>query len=245
MVNKSTRKRGKRKEQRRQPKKQRRVLVYGIVIVGALLVAFALIYPNLKNAGDVVTVDTKSRPQVSGTSMGDPNAPVKIDIFEDFQCLSCRAYTVETEPGIIDTYVATGKAYYMFHQFPFLDARSITKESQQSANASMCAAEQNKFWDYHDMLFANWNGENAGTFRDERLITFAETIGLDMNAFQKCFSENRYQEEIKADYLLGASWGVQGTPSIFVNEVQVNPDAFPTFDIVKQAVDAALAASGQ
>jgi protein-disulfide isomerase len=78
---------------------------------------------------------------------------------------------------------------FNFQQFPFLDSQSIAKESHQAANASMCAFELGRFWDYHDMLFANQGEvENGGSFNDKRLQAFAESIGLDMNTFDDCFS---------------------------------------------------------
>ena len=180
-----------------------------------------------------------------GTAMGDPNAPVVIDVFEDFQCPSCAYYTEEIERRITETYVATGQVYYVFHQYPFIDSNSTNKESHQAANASMCAMEQNQFWVYHDILFANWNGENAGAFNDGRLMTFAETIGLDMELFTSCFEENRYEDDIQADYDLGIEMGVSGTPSVFVNGQHITPGFVPGFEDVQQAVEAALIQSGQ
>jgi protein-disulfide isomerase len=222
-----------------------RLGVIGIIVLGALLVAFALIYPSLKSMGEIVTVEPNSRPLVDGTAMGDPNAPVVIDIFEDFQCPACRTYSAEIETLITDTYVATGQVYYVFHQYPFLDSASVNKESQQAANASMCAAEQGLFWEYHDILFANWNGENAGTFSDRRLVAFAETLGLDMDLFTTCFEDNRYHDEIQADFDLGTEKGVSGTPSVFVNGQQITPGFVPGFDDIRQAVETALIQAGQ
>jgi protein-disulfide isomerase len=90
------------------------------------------------------------------------------------------------------------------------------------------------------MLFANWNGENQGSLRDKRLIAFAEAIGLDMNAFQACFSENRYKTQIDADLAMGNKWGVNGTPSVFVNGLLIKPGYVPEFTDIQQAVEAAL-----
>jgi protein-disulfide isomerase len=148
-----------------------------------------------------------------GLAMGDPNAPVVVEVFEDFQCPACRAFTEGVEAQLIDsTYIASGQVYYIFRQYPFLDDRVVTsKESDQASNASMCAMEQGRFWDYHDMLYANQQGENEGAFNDKRLQTFAEALGLDMTAFNACFKENRYSEEISQDLNLGQGRNVTGT----------------------------------
>ena len=238
------------KRQMRRAKRQRqeriqRLGMIGIIVAGALLVAFTLIYPNLKSIGEIVTVEPNPRPLADGTAMGNPNAPVIIDVFEDFQCPSCRIYSEEVETLITETYVITGQVYYVFHQYPFLDSVSAKKESQQAANASMCAAEQDLFWEYHDMLFANWSGENAGAFNDKRLIAFAEAIGMDLDSFSNCFEENRYQNDIQADFDLGNEMGVSSTPTVFVNGLQITPGFIPGFDDVRQAVEAALIRADQ
>ena len=202
------------REQRERKQRQQRVTTILILAGVAILIAAFLIIPSIQRSlapvGDIVTAVPKDRPMVDGTAMGDPNAPVLIQVFEDFQCPSCRQYSQDVEPAVVETYVATGKVRYEFHQYPFLDDRSATKESDQAANASMCAAEQNKFWDYHDILFANWNGENQGSFADKRLVAFAETIGLDMNKFNSCFDSNKYKDQITADLNLRNSDGGYG-----------------------------------
>ena len=233
------------REKRRRQARMQRLGMIGVIAIGAVLVAIALIYPNLKSAGEITTVEAYPRPMADGTSMGDPNAPVRIDVFEDFQCPACVQYTEEVERRITETYVAGGQVYYVFHHYPFLDRTSVNKESQQAANASMCAAEQGLFWEYHDILFANWNGENAGAFNDRRLGAFAETFGLDMDLFTDCFEENRYRDQIQADFELGTEMGVSGTPSVFVNGQLVTPDFVPGFEDIQQAVEAAMIQAGQ
>lgn len=228
------------RDKRRQQQRRQRLIVLLVVVGAALIVSGLLILPSMLPAGDIVQITPKSRPMVDGRNLGDPNAPVKIEVFEDFQCPSCRSYSEQFEPQIVETYVATGKVYYTFRHFPFLDDNQVRKESDQAANASMCAAEQGRFWDYHDMLFANQKGENQGTFLDRRLIAFAEALGLDMAAFNACFEENRYKAEIEADLALGAELGVQGTPSVFVNRKLLTPGFVPSFADISQAVEAAL-----
>jgi protein-disulfide isomerase len=141
---------------------------------------------------------------------------------------------------VTQNYVATGKARYVFRQYPFLDTNSATKESHQAANASMCANEQGRFWDYHDILFVNQNGENVGAFSDKRLVAFGETIGLDMNKFNECFKANRYKDQIEKDKADGEKAGVQGTPSVFVNGQIIRPGFVPTYQDISTAIDAAL-----
>jgi len=237
------------REKRQRQARIQRLAIIGAIVLGALLLAFVLIYPNVKPIGEVVTVTPRAYLQVDGTTLGNPDAKVSVDVWEDFQCPACRNYSDNTEPLIIQNYVDTGKVRYTFHQYPFIDDFAATNESDQSANASMCAAEQNRFWEYKEILFANWNGENLGSFADRRLIAFAEAINLDMDAFRTCFRENRYKERIDQDFDAGKNLGTSSTPSIFVNEQLVlnsqGENYIPAYEDIAAAIEAALAETGQ
>jgi protein-disulfide isomerase len=233
------------KAQRKKRQQQARRNAILAVAVGALILVAAIATPAILQAnqpvGDITPVVPITRSNAQGTSMGDPNAPVKIDVFEDFQCPACVYYTQQTEAQVELAYVNTGKVYYVFHNFPFIDDNNAFKASDQAANASMCAAEQNLFWEYHDMVYANWLGENDGTLTDRRLIAFAETVDLDMSSFKTCFAKNPYKSQIQDDINLGKQMGVQGTPSVFVNGTLLTPGKVPTFENVQSAVEAILA----
>lgn len=239
----STKRQATREKRRQQQRKQRTYLVLGIVVVAAVVAAI-LIIPSLLPAGDVIPITPIERPNVDGKAMGDPNAPVKIDVYEDFQCPACKSYTENIEPRVVEDFVATGKVYYVYRQFPFLDDQALSKESDQAANASMCAAEQNRFWDYHDILFANWNGENQGAFSNKRLVAFAETLNLDMNAFNSCFEKDAHQDEINAELQQGKNIGIQGTPSVLVNGQLLTPGQVPSYEDIANAVNSALSSAG-
>ena len=228
---------------RSRQKRSQQIVLIAAVTIGALLVAFAVIGSQRQAVENIIQITPVPRPLANGPALGDPNAPVTIDVFEDFQCPACTGYSEQVEPLIISTYVETGQVYYVFRHFPFIDDGAASKESDQAASAAMCAGEQGRFWDYHDVLFANWNGENVGSFSDPRLVAFAESLSLDMGAFRECFDAGRYMDQVNADYQLGAQMGVQGTPSVFVNGVLLTPGYVPSIQDVQQAVEAAL--SGQ
>jgi protein-disulfide isomerase len=108
----------------------------------------------------------------------------------------------------------------------------------------MCANEQGKFWEMHATLYANWNGENQGNLSDRRLQAMAQSIGLDMNAFNACFSANKYKADIQADLDKGKQMGVNGTPTVFVNGNVIGQQGkIATYDDIKQAVDTAAGSS--
>ncbi|MBN2387030.1 MAG: thioredoxin domain-containing protein [Anaerolineales bacterium] len=243
---------------------QSRLFTVGLVVVGALLVAFAFIASANNQAGaqnEEVTVGpimtaaprTFSVPE-DGPSVGNPDAPVRVDVWEDFQCPACASYSQSIEVQIITNYVEAGLVLYTFHFYPMIDGANNDHyissqygvgESDQAANAAMCASEQGRFWDYHDTLYLNWDGENQGGFADPRLLAFAEGLGLDMQAFNTCFEANLYQAEINADFLAGMALQISGTPSIFVNYQRVDNPAglnyIPTYENIADAIEAALA----
>jgi protein-disulfide isomerase len=238
---------GKRKEireRRLKKKRQQRMTTLLMIVMGGLglmaLIAAPTVINNLKPIGEITPITPIERPMVDGRAMGNPQAPVVIEVYSDFQCPMCKVFSDETELKIATNYVSSGDVYYIYRHFPFLDDQSAGKESDQSANASMCAAEQGRFWDYHDILFANWNGENEGSFNDKRLIAFADTLGLKMDQFEQCFNENTYLDEINDDLTKGRQLNVTGTPTVFVNGVAVRKGFVPAYEDMQSAIDAAL-----
>jgi protein-disulfide isomerase len=236
------------KRQERRAKMQReqqrqRMIILGLIGLGAVLLVLAIALPQLRSVDDIITVTPAALPQADGLSVGDPNAPVTIDVFEDFQCPACQFFTESIEPLVIENLVATGKARYVFHNYSFLDGNGAGNngESDKAANASMCANEQGKFWEMHNILYANWNGENQGAFSDRRLQAMAESLGLDMDAFNACFDANKYEAEIQADFDLGEEMGVTGTPTVFVNGARVGAAGkIASYQEIEQAVNAAV-----
>ena len=224
-----------------------RLAVVGVIVLAAIGLAAILIQRQLAEnapAGEFVTVEPNSYPLHDGLSVGAADAPVKVDVWEDFQCPACGRFTEQIEPLIVTNYVAENKVRYTYHHFPFLDGNGAGSggESDQAANAAMCANDQDQFWDYHDMLFANQNGENIGAFANNRLRAFADSIGLDMDAFDACFDANEHETLIEDDYRAGNQLGVSGTPSVFVNGVHVGQPGFiPSYEEISQAIEAALA----
>lgn len=234
------------REKRRKTEARNRWITIGLVVAGALLVAFALIYPNLKPVGDVAAATPSPRPMADDNSMGDPNAPIKIEEFSDYQCPYCRRFSLETEPQLVETYIATGKVHFTYRSF----GEFIGPESQAAAEAAYCAGEQDKYWEYHDTLFANHTGENVGDYTDRRLVAFAETLDLDMGTFRSCFEGGKYAERVNQDFVDGSAAGVQGTPSFVLTYVvngetkqKVIPGAYP-FSEFQTQIEAALAEMG-
>jgi protein-disulfide isomerase len=237
------------KAQRTRKKRQQRMNtilgVGGVILVIILIFAIPTIYSALKPES-IVKITPAAYPMVDGKAIGNPEAKVKLEVYADFQCPACKGYSETIEKQLLESsYISNGQVYYIFRQFPFLDSPPDTKESHQAANASMCAMEQGKFWDYHAILFANQGVvENGGSFNNKRLQAFAESLGLDMTGFNNCFDSNKYSSDIEADYQMGVSAGIHSTPSILINGINNFPSNIPTYEELAAAIDAALAAGG-
>lgn len=180
------------------------------------------------------TPSPASHPAQHANTMGDPNAPVKIIEYADFQCPYCRAFWQDTEPQIVETYVKTGKVYYEYRSV----GAFIGPESASAAEAAYCAGDQGEFWQYHDLLYTNWTGENVGDFSSANLQKFATSLGLDETAFNGCLSGGKYLERLQQDVNNARSAGVRATPSFLINGKMIKgAQPFPVF---QQAIEAAL-----
>ena len=236
-------KRQERRERMQQKERRNRLLTIGLITLGAALFVFAVVWPQVKSVGEIIPITPRDLPNPNELSLGDPTAPVTVEVFEDFQCPACRYFTESVQPLLIEHLITPGKVYYTFRHYPFIDGAGAKAggESDQAANASMCANEQGKFWDMQEILFANWNGENQGNLSDRRLQAMAESVGLEMNSFNDCFGANKYEAEIQADFDRGEEIGVSGTPSVFVNGNKVGqPGKIATFQEIAEAVNLAI-----
>ena len=223
----SPEKKSKRQERRQkmvQQERRNRLVMIGLIIAGAALLVFAVVWPQLRPIAEVVAVDPGTHPTPDDNTMGDPDAPIKIEEFSDFQCPFCERFHEETEPLLRQYYIDTGKVQFVYRSMGNFVSDNIARaagtpaktESQDSAMAAYCAGDQNKFWDMHAHLFANALGEDAGSFTDKRLKAIAETAGLDVNAFNSCYDSGTFRDRVQQDFEDGQSAGVNGTPGFLV-----------------------------
>ncbi len=143
--------------------------------------------------------------------LGNPNAEITLIEFGDYQCHFCNVHFQNTEHKIFDEYVMTGKVNVIFKDYTI-----IGQDSVGAAHAAHCASEQGKFWEYHDILFTNWSGENNGWASNENVLRFANEIGLDMDAFVECGMDKRYEQKIAASNEDAQKLGITGTPAFYV-----------------------------
>jgi protein-disulfide isomerase len=164
---------------------------------------------------------------------GNPDAKVTLVEYTDYQCPICKSYYEQLVPQIDEQFVKTGKAKFVYKDFAF-----IGDESKAAAQAALCAGDQNRFWEYHDLLFKNQGAENSGAFNRDKLIEFATTLDLDTNAFTQCLNSGKYSAQINRSTQEGRNQGVTGTPTTFVDGRKL--EGLVNFSDIEAAVNAAL-----
>jgi protein-disulfide isomerase len=159
--------------------------------------------------------------------LGNPNAPITLIEFGDFQCHFCNVHFHNTEPALLENFVAVGKVNIIFKDYTI-----IGKDSVGAAHGTHCAKEQNKYWEYHSILYNNWAGENNGWAGPQNLLKYANDIQLDSKLFTECMDSQRYYENIKQSTIDAETLGISGTPAFFIldkknNNLQIISGAQP------------------
>jgi protein-disulfide isomerase len=156
-----------------------------------------------------ITIDTFVS---NGSSiLGNPNAPITLVEFGDYQCHYCNVFFQSIEKDIIKNYVETGKVKIIFK-----DYNIIGPDSVKASQGAHCANEQGLFWEYHDILYSNWTGENNGWASGTNLANFAQEIDLDMKEWSECMIQQKYSQTILSSNDDAKTLGLTGTPAFFV-----------------------------
>ena len=214
---------GKRK-QPAQAKVNRLYLALGVIaILGIAGLAYALLRAGAETATAPVEVPGADDPQAlvaaaRGVRLGNPDAPVTIIEFGDYQCPGCGVFASRVKPMLKQRYIDTGKASFVFYDFPIV---SIHAHAFLAARAARCAEDQGKFWEYHDLIFArapDWSTERNA---EKTFIDLAALVGLDQEAFASCVQSDKHADLVSANSALGDKLGVSGTPTLFVNGKRV------------------------
>lgn len=224
--------------------KEKSILLPASILIAALLIGGAVIYSTgSKSLGETRPEVTAQQAQVA-SQVGEPsvsadddaylgkeNAPVTIIEFSDFQCPFCRKFWRETLPKIKQEYIDTGKAKFVYRDFPL----SFHPGAQPAAEGTECAREQGKFWELHDKIFEEQEKQGQGTiqFFAEDVKKWATKIGLNTSKFDQCLDSGKYKQEVEKDIADGSAAGVNGTPATFINGRLVSgAQPFATFKVI-------------
>lgn len=221
------------------------------VVVTVIVVAAYLFYPhenafNVPSQTSIGSQSTQQQPTPSNTLsvqtlidngspvLGDPNAKITIVEWGDYQCTYCHLFHQNTKDQLIQEYVNTGKVNFVFRDFPLNGPDSVL-----AAEAAYCAGDQNKYWQYHDELYNNWGGERTGWVNQKSLDQFATNVGLDLNQFDQCMNDKKYENKVLENQKFGQEIGIDGTPSfiIFNNKTITKVVGAQPLSVFEQVLD--------
>lgn len=197
--------------------------------IGAVLLVVALLIVFNRpgsDGGSGAPYEPIVRTQVVGRVEGDPDAPIRIIAFEDFQCPFCGRFNAQTAPLLRSEFVDTGIASVEYRHMAFLGAESL-----RAAEAAECALEQGFFWEYHDILLQKQppdGRENVGAYSNRNLKRYAEEMAaawlelapereFDVGAFDACLDSGRMRAEVELQTAQARAVGVRSTPSFLIN----------------------------
>jgi len=201
-------KRQQRLERKQKEKRQSQMRLTGIIAAVAIVLVALFIFAGQVREPSVDHTYT----QKDGTLLGNPSAPVSVIEYGDFQCSHCRNFYATTESQLIITYVDTGVVLYEYRPLDYLGP-----ESALSAEASLCSADQNFFWEYHDLIFTNYSTGNVGGYSEASLLDFASLIDMDQAAFNACLGNGEKSAQLAQLRSDAAAFGVTGSPAFLVN----------------------------
>jgi protein-disulfide isomerase len=171
---------------------------------------------------DLIFPTITSRLNEQGNTMGAADAPVLVEAISNFQCSHCTTFTVGdilgtagnkvTETYIYNTYIATGKVKLRHIVYSWTPDQQFAPEE-----GAYCAGDQNKFFEYRDLVFLNKDNVKIGGLTKDNLVLFAQALNLDMTAFNDCFDTHKYFYKISEDMTYARNAGLTGTPSFIVN----------------------------
>jgi len=201
-----------------------------LIVIGAVvLVAAGIVWLQVQSL--------RRPPEAAGsvgerTTWGPTSAPVQIIEYSNFGCGYCRNFALGPGKQIRDEYEGTGKVHFEFKQFRLGD-----QSTTDAANASECAADQGRFWDYHDLLFSQ-QGVSSDPFSKSALKGYAAQLGLDAARFNSCVDNGQHLEKVYRDTQEGQNLGITGTPTFFINGEKV--PGYISYDALKAKIEAVI-----
>ncbi|MDH3677473.1 MAG: DsbA family protein [Nitrosopumilus sp.] len=189
------------------------------IIVGviAAVIAVGLVASYSSSSTETVNLDMGRTHGDVSTAMGspilgDPSAPITIVEFGDYQCHACYNWFHTHKPAIYENYIATGKANLVFVDLAFLG-----RDSPTAAQASYCAEDQGKYWEYHDLLYNSQEDKiDNGWANSERLKAFAFSLNLDMELFESCLDSDKYSKRVQYNISEAKKHGARTTPTFII-----------------------------
>jgi len=192
--------------------------IFAVMIVSVVLYASSYYSQLMEMQEKRMSMSGQNAPinLTSGSPvLGSASAPITIVEFGDYQCEACYHWYHNTRADIIDNYIETGKVNLVFIDLPFLGRDSIT-----AAQATYCADDQGKYWEYHETLYNFQEAIDNGWASKDRLVSFAFDLDMNMDEFNDCMDSSKYAKRVKANYDESQRFGAEATPTFLI----ISPD---------------------
>ena len=218
----------------------------GIIVAGitvAVVIGAIAIFASTQFGSETVNLDMGRTHGTVSTAMGspilgNPSAPITIVEFGDYQCERCYQWFHTTKPALVKDYIDTGKANLIF-----VDMALLGRDSPIAAQATYCAEDQGRYWEFHDILYNSQENIDNGWANSERLKAFAFSLDFDMELFSSCLDSGKYSKRVQYNISEARKNGATGTPTFFIvnsdGEQQKISGAQP-YSVFKSVIDSML-----
>ena len=181
------------------------------IIVGIILGIYITTNLTSDSMSDQSLITNSQLIKNGSPQIGLDNAPITIVEFGDYQCTFCYKFHQDTLNDIKIEYIDTGKANYVYRDFPLNGPSSIL-----ASEASYCADDQGKYWEYHNTIFKNWAGENTGWINMNSLLGFAAQLDLDIIEFSNCMDRHMHYQKVINNESYAKQIGISATPTFLI-----------------------------
>lgn len=211
------------------------------IIVSIVIISVVMVYSS--SSVETENLDVRTHGMISTTMgssiLGNTSAQITIVEFGDYQCHQCYNWFHNTKSTVFQNYVDTGKA-----NFVFMDLAFLGRDSPKAAQASYCAEDQGKYWEYHNQLYTAQESQiDNGWANSERLKAFAFSLGLDVKLFDSCLDSGKYAKRVQYNIAEAKKLGANGTPTFFI----IGPDGqqqklvgAQPYSVFKQVLDSMI-----
>lgn len=226
-------------------------IALAVIMVGGTLAAFVPSGSNPTNSSNSSNnqnpneiIQKLYNPVVQNASaLGSSTADITIIEFADYQCESCAKFNREVRDDILRNFVNTGQVRFLFKDFIInndMTTTTVDETSILAAEASYCAAEQGKYWEYHNKLYQNAVGENTQWVTIDNLKQIANNVGIgDLMQFSDCLESHKNSKTVKENDNLARSIGLQSAPTFILLSNRTQPLAIQgaqPYSIFEQAI---------
>ena len=208
---------------------------YYLLAIPILIGIFTGVFLSFFNDNEKNEILTKKDLIENGSPvLGNSFAPITILEWGDYQCTFCYRFHQSSLEILLDEYVESGKVKLVFKDFPLNGPDSVL-----AAEATYCAQDQNKYWEYHDELYNNWGGERTGWITRDSLEKFAKNVDLKINEFNSCLDIHKYRQKVLDLEKFGREIGIDATPSflIFNDNKVIKIRGNQPLEVFKKAID--------